>query len=312
MPTEVRWLTVGAHVQGYLGVNFRDVSDEQMAALAPTGVRGVEITQVDHDGPAGKAGIREHDVLLQVNGQGIEGADPLRRMLHDIPSGRVVTLVLLRDGQTQTVTTMLANREVLERQAWDQHFPVPDPTQGAATATPAAGARSDRQTESRGSGSMGFFGAGTPSGTALGSRPGDRGMISSSLLPPSYTGAALESLGPQLASFFGVADGNGLLVRSIESNSPAATAGLRAGDVVVRVNQVAILAGNDWLRLMHESKGRPVQVIILRDKKEQTLVLTPDAKRRSSVVLPPLPADPAVVLAAARQAPSLALVESRQ
>ena len=285
----VRLVLVSAqHVPGYLGVNFHETTDEQVAALQLREIRGVEVTQVDHDGPAGKAGIREHDVLLQLNGQGIEGVDQLRRLLRDMPPGRAVTLVLSRDGQSQTISTVLCNREALERQAWEQHIPVPDPA-GATSAAPGNIPRPDRGPAP---GGMSFLGSGAPSGVANVPRPGDRALGGSPMLPPSYTGAALESLGPQLAEFFGAADGNGLLVRSIEGNSPAAAAGLKAGDVVIRVNQVAILAGTDWMRLMHESRGRAVQVTILRDKREQTLVLTPDSKRRSSVALPPLRMDP--------------------
>ncbi len=273
----------GSH--GYLGVNFRDLGEDQIAVLQLKEARGVEVTQVDHDGPACKIGIREHDVILQMNGQMIEGAEQLRRVLHEIPAGRSVTLVFSREGQQQTVTTQLANREALERQAWEQHIPVPLPDQpvGAASSAPE---RADHHGPAGGGpGGMGFLGGGAPSAGALGPRAAERSFVGT-ILPPAYTGAALEALGPQLAEYFGAANGNGLLVRSIEPNSPAAAAGLKAGDVVVRINQIALLSGADWLRLMHENKGRAVQVTILRDKKEQALSLIPDAKHRSSVVLP--------------------------
>lgn len=279
-----RLLTIGwTGSHGYLGVNFRDVSDEQLSTLQLKEVRGVEVTQVDHDGPACKIGIREHDVILQLNGQTIEGAEQLRRLLREIPAGRTVTMVFSREGQQQTVTTQLANREALERQAWEQHIPVPLPDQPSSTASSAPERGNRGQATS--SGAMGFLGGAAPSAAALGSRSTDRNLIGT-ILPPAYTGAALETLGPQLAEYFGAANGNGLLVRSIEVNSPAAAAGLKAGDVVVRINQIVLLSGADWLRLMHENKGRSVQVTILRDKKEQALSLIPDAKHRSSVALP--------------------------
>jgi serine protease Do len=107
----------GGHAQGYLGVDIRDVSADQMIALKLKEQRGAEIIRVDHDGPAGKAGLREHDVILQMNGKQIEGEDQLRRLLREIPAGRSVTIVLSRDGQQQTVTAQMANRETLERDA---------------------------------------------------------------------------------------------------------------------------------------------------------------------------------------------------
>jgi S1-C subfamily serine protease len=102
-------------------------------------------------------------------------------------------------------------------------------------------------------------------------------------MTPSYTGAVLEKMGPQLAGFFGVQGSAGLLVRSIEANSPAAMAGMRAGDVVVRANAHAVGSLSEWAKTIKEAKGRPVTVVVMRDRAEQTLTLTPDSKRRSSV-----------------------------
>src|SRR3954464_15660809 len=50
--------------RSYLGVDIRDVTTDRMAALKLKEERGVEITMVDADAPAGKAGLREHDVIL--------------------------------------------------------------------------------------------------------------------------------------------------------------------------------------------------------------------------------------------------------
>src|SRR5487761_1548628 len=113
--------------QGYLGVDIRDVTEEQMAALKLKDTRGAEVIHVDHDGPAGKLGLCQHDVILEMNGQQIEGQEQLRRILRETPAGRPVTLVINRDGQQQTLTTQLANREEVERRAWEQHLVVPDP-----------------------------------------------------------------------------------------------------------------------------------------------------------------------------------------
>jgi serine protease Do len=264
----------GAHAQGYLGVDIRDVSADQMIALKLKEQRGAEIIRVDHDGPAGKAGLREHDVILQMNGKQIEGEDQLRRLLREMPAGQSITIVLSRDGQQQTVTAQMANRETVEREAWLEHMTVPEPPQSADAMR-----------------SNGFIGAASIAAPEITAPPDPRAhsLIESFILGSSYTGAALEVIGPQLAQFFGSQGGSGLLVRSVDPNSPAAAAGMRAGDVVVRAKGVVITSTSEWARLIHENRGKALAVVIVRDKQEHTVALIPDAKKRSSVDLKVVP-----------------------
>ena len=92
------------HSPGYIGVEMRDLSEDQLGSLKLKDAHGVEITNLDHDGPACKAGMKIHDVILQMNGQTVEGGDQLRRMLREVPVGRTVTFVVSRDGQSQALT----------------------------------------------------------------------------------------------------------------------------------------------------------------------------------------------------------------
>jgi S1-C subfamily serine protease len=255
--------------QGYLGVDVRDVTEEEIAPLKLSDARGAEIVHVDHDGPAGKMGLERRDVILEMNGQQIMGQEQLRQMLRATPPGRSVTFVISRDGQRQTLTTQLANREEVERRAWEQHLVVPDPAPDNRT-PPRVGSA--------------FLHSETPSGT--GARAHRDFLGATTVLSASFTGAQLEVMGPQLAEFFGVEGNAGLLVRSVEVNSPAADAGLRAGDVVIQVNQVPVTTGNEWSKTIHQNRGRPIAILILRDKQEQTLTMTPDSKKRSSVSWP--------------------------
>src|SRR5678815_613889 len=52
----------------YLGVDIADVTTERLSALKLKEEKGVEVTMVDQDAPAGKAGLKEHDVILTMNG----------------------------------------------------------------------------------------------------------------------------------------------------------------------------------------------------------------------------------------------------
>jgi serine protease Do len=139
--------------------------------------------------------------------------------------------------------------------------------------------------------SNGFIGNASIAAPEITAPPDPRAhrLIESFILGSSYTGAALEVIGPQLAQFFGSQGGNGLLVRSVDPDSPAATAGMRAGDVVVRAKGVIITSTSEWARLIHENRGRALAVVIVRDKQEHTVALIPDAKKRSSVDLKALP-----------------------
>jgi serine protease Do len=189
--------------------------------------------------------------------------------LHDSPPGRTIVLLISRDGQQMTVTAQMANREEVERKAWEQHITIPEPQDPPPVS------------ESAGSG----FSA-NPSAPAPSVHGGNSFIGTILLMSPSYTGAMLEPLNPQLAKFFGAANGKGLLVRSVADNSPAAQAGMQVGDVVVRADAKPVASTGDWSKAIKSSHGKPLDIIVVRDKKEQTLTLTPDGKKRSSIEPP--------------------------
>ena len=261
--------------QSYLGVDVRDVNDDEVSALKLKEARGAEIVHVDHDGPAGKMGLRERDVVTQMNGVAIEGEEQIRKMLHDTPAGRAVIFVILRDGQPMTVTAQMADRDEVERQAWERHLSAPP-------ALPASAP------EGMPAGPADAFSAVTPAAPLPPPKYG-KSFLGSLLTSPTYTGAMLERVGPQLASFFGVSTGTGLLVRGVDNNSPAAMAGIRAGDVVVRADSRTLVSTTQWAKAIRDAKGRPVTVVVVRDRQERTVTLTPDIKRRSSLQYPSLP-----------------------
>lgn len=265
-PAGARGPISGPQTQGYLGVDIRDVAPDQVAPLKLKDTRGAEIIHIDHDGPAGKLGLREHDVILKVNGQEIENQEQLRRMLRDSPAGLSVTLIISRDGQQQTMSTQLANRQEVERRAWEQHLVVPDP--GPSDFRPPRIANS-------------FVHGNAAPNADTGARPHRDLLGTTTVLNSSYTGAQLEVMGPQLAEYFGVEGNAGLLVRRVEPDSPAEVAGIRAGDVVLRVNQVPVTTGSEWLKTIRQNRGKPVSLVILRNRHEQTMTMTPDGRKRS-------------------------------
>jgi serine protease Do len=245
--------------QGYLGIDVRDIDAERAAALKLKDPAGAEIVTVDHDAPAGTVGLKLHDVILQMNGQPVAGREQLRRMLRETPAGRSVTLLISRDGHQQTVTTQLADRATIEQDAWSKHAIFPDPdddNSGYVLTAPS----------SHGGGNS-FFGMLTFGSTSV--------------------GVQLDTLGSQLADYFGVKDGQGLLVKHVAEHSPASDAGLKAGDVVIKVNGQTMATLSDWAKTIHANRGKEVQVTIFRNHKEETLSMQAgEAKHKGEIMVP--------------------------
>ena len=97
------------------------------------------------------------------------------------------------------------------------------------------------------------------------------------MVTPTYTpalGVQLDNLGRQLGEFFGVKDGQGLLVKSVEKGSPAEKAGMKAGDVIVRADNDKISDRSDLRRVLRAHReGGKLTLGIVRDKHEQNLTV---------------------------------------
>jgi membrane-associated protease RseP (regulator of RpoE activity) len=233
----------------YLGVDIADVTAERLGELKLKEEHGAEITMVDQDAPAGKAGLHQHDVVESVNGTPVESAAQLRRMIKETPPGRVVTLGISRDGQPMTIKVQLADRKKAMSympNVREFKFQMPDmPT-------------------------MPDF------------EPPVSVVIAHSSL---RSGLMVENLTPQLGEFFGVKNGKGVLVRSVEKGSRAEKAGFHAGDVVVKVNDQVVHDASDFTHALRAASGGSAAVIVVREKKEQNLTLTLPARRESGSMI---------------------------
>jgi serine protease Do len=241
--------------QGYLGVDLGEVDNERANALHLKDAHAAEVVMVDHDAPAGKSGLKVHDIILQLDGQAVDNVDQLRRRLREMPSGRTVTLLISRDGARINVTVQLCDRAVLQQQAWSQHFSVPEP----AGPAPNGGRES-------------FLGNAASGSTAF---------LDSMIPRALYVGADVNPVRTQLADYFGVKSGTGLLVESVDDQSPASRAGLKAGDVVVKVESQQINSKNDWLKAIRNHRGHPVQVTVMRNKQEQILTMSTGKQKKN-------------------------------
>jgi serine protease Do len=236
--------------RSYLGINVEDVNKERVSALKLKEERGVEVTMVDQDAPASKAGLKEHDVILEFNGTRVESEEQFRRMVREIPPGRTVTLGISRDGTPQTIQVQLGDRSKIEM--------------GSRHSLENNGLR--------------IF---VPQGMAEAPEMPDFNI---DVLVPTYTpslGIQADTLGQQLGEYFGVKGGGGVLVKSVEKGSAAEKAGMKAGDVITKIANEKIADRSDLRRVLRSHReGGKLNLAIVRDKREQNIVVDVPAANR--------------------------------
>ena len=231
-----------AHSTAYMGVMVDSVSPELAASLHLKDGSGAAITGVDQDGPACRAGLKNGDVVVAFNGKPVEGPEQLASLIHTSTAGKTVSMTVLRDGQSRDVKVTLGD--------WKQMAGMPKIAMPPMPSMP--------------------FASPAPAPAPLPSRPYPDVDIQSVTTLSARHGIVVEALSPQLCDFFGVPQNKGLLVRSVEKGSPGAAAGLRAGDVVLKVNGEMVHDMADWRRALKANNGK-LTLGIVRDKKVQTI-----------------------------------------
>jgi serine protease Do len=222
-----------AHSGAYLGVQVTAVTTERASALKLPASSGAIIAYVDRDGPACHAGLLENDVVVAFDGAKVDGPEQLQNLIHVTPAQKTVTMTIVRNGLRKDVKVTLGSWNVMS------HVHTANASNLASPPPPRA-------------------------------YPPDLELPSFTLLSARH-GLVVESLTPQLSDFFGVAHGRGVLVRSVENGSPASAAGIKAGDIIVKVNNEEVHDMSDWQRGMH-APGK-LAVVVWRERKEQTLVI---------------------------------------
>ena len=239
----------------WLGVETQEVTAEKAKELKLSAERGVVIGKVLEESPAAKAGLKDGDVVTEINGQRIEGAAQFRRMIREIPAGRTVQLSVWRDGHAQTVSATLG-----EMQENRKRF---------ANAMPQV------------------FNFRMPEMPEVAPMPGvpsiewDNGSL---VMGQPRLGIDAEDVSGQLGSYFGAPDGEGILVRDVNPGSAAEKAGVKAGDVITSLNGERI-HGLSELRskLSAAGEGKTAKLGVLRNKTAVTLDVEIPAMKKKTV-----------------------------
>lgn len=234
----------------WVGVGVSEVTSENMAKLKLKEERGVEIVTVSPGGPAEKAGLKEHDVVLEFNGQRVDGIEQFRRLIRETPVGRTAKIVASRDGVNMTFNVQLGERPsgtVFRRDDgadWTLNWPTPP--------TPPASPRAPRAPRVEVFPNMDWF----------------------SLAGAPRLGIEGDAVGKQLGEYFGVPGGEGVLVRAVVAGSPAEVAGIKAGDVITRIENETVKDTGDIRSAVRERRNKDsYPVTVIRNKKEMTLTV---------------------------------------
>ncbi|HEY6121718.1 MAG TPA: PDZ domain-containing protein [Pyrinomonadaceae bacterium] len=229
---------------GFLGVNTEDITKENMSHYGLREARGVGITGVTKDSPAEKAGLRTDDVILRVDSETVTSARKLSRLISEVAPDHTVRLTIARGGTEQEVAVTIGKRDE---------------------------ARTIRDLFKNGAGGM--F-KGNPQIWKWEGTPGFDGSVFS-FGSSRRIGISTMQLTKQLADYFGIADGQGVLVTSVTEDGPAAKGGLRAGDVITAVDGEKVDSSGDISRAISKKKDGDVTLTIVRNKTQQTIRVTP-------------------------------------
>ena len=253
----------------FLGVSVEDISKENMSRYGMRDVRGVGVTQVLKDSPAEKAGLKKDDVILRFEGESVTSARKLTRLVSEASADQNVRLTISRGGSEQDVSATLAKHEGMQNVfggAWRPELlgsPMPLEIFRGTTPMKIDPGPMNMEPFQIGPGEGGFR-------FAFGNR---------------RIGVSTQPLTRQLADYFGVKDG-GLLITSVNDNSPAAKAGLKAGDVITAVDGEKVASPGDVSRAISKKEDGPVSLTIIRDRNTRTVTITPEKNPERTLVRP--------------------------
>jgi len=218
----------------FLGIGVSEIDADRAKALKLKEERGVEITRVEDDSPAAKAGLKTGDVVLEYGGQRVEGTEQFVRLVRETPVGREMKISISRAGALQTLIAKTGSRKSDTSKAWmfrpGDAFPFELPENPWQPDNPKA------------------FG-------------GWRANV---------LGIEGESVDSQLALYFGVKEG--VLVRSVQKGSSAEKAGLKAGDVITRIDSTPVSNSREIAAALRSSVSKKQAGITLtRERRELSI-----------------------------------------
>jgi len=242
---------------GYLGIQTEEITKDNFAKFGLREVRGVAIEKVVEGSPAEKAGLQNGDVIVRFNDEEITSVRKLTRLIGEVSPDHQFKLTVSRGGSERDIVATVGKR------------PMPKFDEGSFSMTVPR---------------MPFPpGSDFPPVPRMERLPRVQGM-----LPPGTPGEPLfyqmdsgrrigiggSTLTKQLSEHFGVS--GGVMINEVRQDSPAAKAGLKAGDIIVEIDSKDVKSEGDLVRAIGEKKDGDVSLTIIRDRNRQTVRVTPE------------------------------------
>ena len=231
----------------FLGVHVEDVSKENMGRYNMRDVRGVGVTEVVKDSPAEKAGLRKDDVILSFNGEAVTSTRKLNRLVSESSADQNVRLTISRGGSEQEIAATLGKRKPMN--------------------TIFNGKWNDELKQKIEKMQKDF-------------PKGKDGTWVFSMGSHRRIGVSTQPLSKQLAEYFGVTEG--ILITSVTENSPAAKAGLKAGDIITAVDGEKVDSPGDVSRVIGKKQEGSVTLTVVRDRNSRSVTVTPEKPPQTS------------------------------
>jgi serine protease Do len=239
--------------RGWMGVSISENEKGQ-----------VEINNVEADSPAELAKLKEGDIILKLDGKNIASASMFASEIRNKKPGQDVNLQVEREGKTVEVKVKLGEYPEGEaRREMELRFPRLFPPQ--------------RPLETREPLRI------KPEKTPVPPKLEELWKAWPQWEKRKYIGVYLEEINQELLQYFGVKGENGLLVNRLAQAGPAEKAGLKVGDVIVRVDgkDVNTVAGLSEL-IQDKKKGDKIKIDLVRDKKPMSVEVEVDEEENPS------------------------------
>jgi serine protease Do len=254
-----RMILTAPFQRSYIGIQVQEITNENFSKFGLSTVRGVGIEKVVENSPAAQAGLQTNDVIVRFEGEEVTSVLKLTRLISEIAPDHTAKVTVLRGGTEREIDVTLGKSEWPQIQSGNFRFEnlpalptMPDlprtPLPQIRVLPPAAGDNESNVFIWRGGANR-------------------------------QIGVSTAPLTKQLGDYFGIAEGRGLLIKNVRENSPAAKAGLKAGDVIIEIEGKEVKGMTDLIRILNENKEGDVSLTIIRDKNRQTVRVTPEVSK---------------------------------